>query len=210
MLLTLLVLGIFGAYLFSTVFEDTSDETSEQADTPATEQASEETDAEEKAAEEKAVEEEVAVAPEDPTLYLTVPRLGIYEHTVRNDRSEEALDLGAIKLPSTGFPWQRGDTDTYIACHRLGFPGTQSYNQCLNLHWMRQGDEITLKDANGTLYRYRVTEFLTVWPSDTWAANPVAGREIVSLQTCIEKPGDFSTLGPNWSARFIVRADRVS
>jgi len=206
LLLTILTLGGLTVYLFSAVLEE--GEPLERVHTPAVERAPVAI-SEGAAAERKAVLEE-AMAPEDPTLYLTVPRLGIHEHTVRNDRSEEALDLGAIKLPSTGFPWEGGDTNTYIACHRLGFPGTESYNQCLNLHSMRQGDEITLKDANGTLYRYRVTEFLTVWPSDVWIADPVPGRDMVSLQTCIERPGDFSTLGPNWSARFIARADRVS
>jgi sortase A len=49
-------------------------------------------------------EEEAAPPPEDPTLFLTVPRLGLFSHTVRNDESESALDLGAIKLPYTGFP----------------------------------------------------------------------------------------------------------
>lgn len=41
--------------------------------------------------------------PEDPTLYMTVPRLGVYNHTVRNDDSEWALDQGAIKLPPPAF-----------------------------------------------------------------------------------------------------------
>ncbi len=53
-------------------------------------------------------EEEEGVTPQDPTLFLTVPKLGMFSHTVRNDDSEPALDLGAIKLPYTGFPWERG------------------------------------------------------------------------------------------------------
>ncbi|MDQ4105898.1 MAG: hypothetical protein M3157_01815, partial [Actinomycetota bacterium] len=32
--------------------------------------------------------------PDDPTLYLTVPRLELYGHTVRNDDSQWALDEG--------------------------------------------------------------------------------------------------------------------
>src|SRR5215212_2017636 len=68
----------------------------------------------ETASEEAAEEEEGTSVPDDPTLRLTVPRLGLYGHTVRNEDSEEALDLGATKLPYTGFPWQKGDTNTYI------------------------------------------------------------------------------------------------
>jgi sortase A len=74
---------------------------------------------------------------------------------------------------------------------------------------MHKGDEVTLRDTNGTVYRYRVTEMLTVGPYDSWVTKPVAGRNIVSLQTCIEAPGDFFTLGPNWTARVVVRGDRV-
>src|ERR671939_106055 len=130
-LLATLLLYDLGSYLYSNIFEETSDEP-EQTDTSAIEQAPTDTTDQEKATE----EEEARIAPAPPndsTLYLTVPRLGIYGHTVRNDRSEAALDLGAVKLPATSFPWQKGDTNTYIACHRLGWPGLESYHQCLNL-----------------------------------------------------------------------------
>lgn len=148
-------------------------------------------------------------APRDPTMYLTIPQLGLYDHTVRNVSSQAALDLGAINPPSTSLPWQRGDTNTFIVCHRLGFPGTQSYNQCLNLPSMQKGDEVYLKDANAKVYKYRVTEIFAVTPYDTWVMKPVKGRDMVSLQTCIESLNDFYTLGPNWQARLTVRADRV-
>ena len=207
-LLVLLVLGL-GAYFFSGIFEGTSNEPPEQIDTPAAEQEETEDTADpEKGTEEEATE--AAAVPDDPTLYLTVPRLGIYHHTVRNDRSEEALGLGAVKLPGTDFPWQKGSTNTYIACHRIGFPGTESFHQCLNLPSTQQGDEVILEDTNGTVYRYRISEFLQVAPGDTWVTEPVDGREMISLQTCTETFNDFATLGPNWAVRFIVRADRVS
>ncbi len=154
-------------------------------------------------------QEDGTSVPDDPTLHLTVPSLGLYGHTVRNDDSEEALDQGAIKLPYTGFPWQKEDTNTYIACHRLGWPGTESYNQCLNLPSMQEGDKIFLEDANDTVYAYRVVETLTVGPDDTWVTGPVAGEDMVSLQTCVEGPDDLRTLGPDWAARFVVRAERV-
>ena len=207
-LLATLLLYDLGSYLYSNIFEETSDEP-EQTDTSAIEQAPTDTTNQEKAAEEEETGQALA-PPNDPTLYLTVPRLGIYGHTVRNDRSEAALDLGAAKLPDTSFPWQKGDTNTYIACHRLGWPGLESYHQCLNLPSMQKGDEVYLTDANGKVYEYRVSEFLQVSPNDTWVTKPEAGRKILSLQTCIESPNDFVTLGPNWTVRFIVRADRVA
>ena len=211
LLVALAVWGL-GASLFSVTAEEAEDGRLARVIAPTLREAPVPID--ERVAEEKAAEEEeartAAAAPDDPTLYLTVPRLGLYSHTVRNDRSEEALGLGAVKLPDTGFPWEQGDTNTYIACHRLGFPGTESYNQCLNLPSMRQGDEVFLQDTKGRTYKYQVSESLNVAPEDTWVANPVAGKDVVSLQTCTETLDDYATLGPNWAARFIVRADRVS
>jgi LPXTG-site transpeptidase (sortase) family protein len=164
-----------------------------------------------KQASKKEAARSVSTSPRyDLTMYLTIPRLGLYEHTVRNIGSQTALDVGAIKLPSTAFPWQRGDTNTFIICHRLGFPGTQSYNQCLNLPSMRRGDEIFLKDVNGNVYKYRVTQMFAATPYEAWVTKPVKGREIVSLETCIENLGDYYALGPHWQGRLVVRADRVA
>jgi sortase A len=173
--------------------------------------------AEEGAAKEKAAEKEEAVppAPEDPTLYLTVPKLGIYGHTVRNDDSQWALDLGAAKLPESGFPWQEG-ANTYIAGHRVGWPGTESYYQFYNLPAMQNGDVVYLLDTNGTVYTYRVSEVFAVRPWETWVTAPIPGRDVVTLQTCTESVDDWWTLGPNLyasgadSGRLIVRADRVA
>ncbi len=157
-----------------------------------------------------------AAAPEDPTTYLTVPRLGVYGHTVRNDSSEEALAMGAIKVPQTGFPWEEGDTNTYIAGHRIGWPGTESDYQFYDLPLMQQGDEVILEDSEGRVYTYRVTEIFAVSPSDTWVAQPIPGRDVVSLQTCTETPDDWWTIGPSLygggpeSGRLVVRADRVA
>jgi sortase A len=111
-------------------------------------------------------EEPAQLVPSDPTLYLTVPKLGIYDHTIKNDMSEETLSLGAGKFPDTGFPWEEGDVNTYIGCHRLGYPNTESYLQCLDLPQMQESDEIILKDTNGTVYNYQASEFLQVEPSE--------------------------------------------
>jgi sortase A len=184
----------------------------EPAETPPAEEEPQEAATEEEPVEEEPAEEEPRgpVVPEDPTLYLTVPKLGLYGHTVRNDDSEVALDLGAVKLPDTDFPWEQKDTNTYIACHRLGWPGNESYNQCLNLPLMQQGDQIFLEDTLGRAYEYRVTEALQVTALDTWVKRPPEGKHIVSLQTCIETLGNVWTMGPNWTARYVVQAEKVS
>src|SRR5215203_518395 len=209
--LFVLALISFGAYLFSGGYEEASEAPVEEVESPAVEGAPEEPSAREAEAERRAT-----AVPEDTTLYLTVPRLNLYNHTVRNDNSEQALDLGAAKLPSTGFPWEQEDTNTYIACHRIGWPGTESYNQCLNLPAMQQGDEIILSDTMGRVYTYRVSEVTAVSPWQTEVTKPVAGKDVVSLQTCTETPDDWWTIGPSLfgggpeSGRLVVQAERVS
>src|ERR687889_726521 len=216
-LLAALIVAILGLYLLSGTSEETIDEPAEQVETPPAEEEPQEAATEEEPVEEEPVEEEPAeeeprgpVVPEDPTLYLTVPKLGLYGHTVRNDDSEVALDLGAVKLPDTDFPWEQKDTNTYIACHRLGWPGNESYNQCLNLPLMQQGDQIFLEDTLGRAYEYRVTEALQLTAQDTWFKRQTEGKEVVSLQTCIETLGNVWTMGPNWTARYVVQAEKVS
>lgn len=202
-LLAALIVAILGLYLLSGTSEEPGDETAEQVEAPPVD--------EEPVDEEPAEEEPRGPAvPADPTLYLTVPKLGLYGHTVRNDDSEVALDLGAIKLPDTGFPWEQKVTNTYIACHRLGWPGNESYNQCLNLPLMQRGDQIFLEDTLGRAYEYRVTEALQLTPQDTWIKRPPEGKDVVSLQTCIETLGNVWTMGPNWAARYVVQAERVT
>jgi sortase A len=226
LLLVLLALLGLGAYLFSdSPQQQTSQEPSEQQQQEEQQQKvsqeEEEEEEEEAAASEQQQEKEEEEPappppPEDPTLFLTVPKLGLYNHTVRNDRSEWALDLGAIKLPSTGFPWEQEDTNTYIACHRIGWPGTESYNQCLNLPLMQKGDEVYLVDTTGRVYEYRVSEVFGITPMDVWVKEPIAGRDVVSLQTCTETPYDWWSMGTGLfgggpeSGRLVVRADRVS
>jgi sortase A len=155
-------------------------------------------------------EKPVAPVPETNDLWMTIPDLGLYDNYVSNSNAESALDYGAAKRTDSEFPWQQGDTNTYISAHRLGWPGTASDHQFYNLPLLEYGDKIYLYDANGTTYTYEVTEIFEVAPSETWVVNQAPGRDMVSLQTCIEYYGDYWTMGPNWSVRYVVRADRVA
>jgi sortase A len=149
--------------------------------------------------------------PTPPTddLWMSIPALGLYDNYVTNTGDFSAMDYGAIKLPETGFPWQ-DNANTYIAAHRLGWPGTASNHQFYDLPLLAEGDVIYLGDVNGTTYTYRVTGFKEITANETWVTAPQAGRDMVSLQTCIENFGDYWTMGPNWYVRYIVQADRVS
>jgi sortase A len=154
-------------------------------------------------------EKPVASVPATNDLWMTIPKLGLYDNYVTNSNAESALDYGAAKRVESGFPWQ-DNANTYIAGHRLGWPGTASDHQFYNLPLLDYGDKIYLYDANGTTYTYEVTEILEVLPSETWVTTSDPGRDIVSLQTCIENYGDYWTMGPDWYVRYVVRADRVS
>ena len=190
-----------------------TEEVVEEEASPKDEASPEETSSSAGAEEEDA--EPAVPAPEDPTLFLTVPRLGVYGHTVRNDDSEVALDAGAIKVPSTGFPWEEEDTNTYIAGHRVGWPGTESYYQLYELPLMREGDVVYLADTNGRVYQYRVFDVFAVSPSQSEVTRPIAGKDIVSLQTCTESLTDWWSMGPGLfgggpeSGRLVVQAERV-
>jgi sortase A len=113
---------------------------------------------------------------------------------------EAALHDGTLHVRGTGFPWQDG-SNVYIAGHRMGFPGTKSYLVFWDLNVLENGDEVILTDANGTRYTYQVFKKVVVAPTDYHVTQPVAGRSVVTLQTC--------TL-PDYSDRLIVRAELTS
>jgi sortase A len=195
----------------------------EDVKTPA-EKAEVDQEAAQKADERQAAEnkaEDEANKPDDPQqaavpdpktddLWFSIPALGLYDQYVTNTNDYSAMDYGAIKLPNSGFPWNKG-ANTYIAAHRLGWPGTASHHQFYDLPALQLGDIVYLGDANGTTYTYKVSGFKEIAPNQAReVTGPQDGRDMVSLQTCIENYGDYWTMGPNWYVRYIVQADRVS
>ena len=145
----------------------------------------------------------VAQAPANRTLKLTVPRM----ERVRNIpvygapvRDEAALRNGALHVKNTGFPWE-DEANVYIAGHRLGYPRTESFLVFWDLNKLKTGDRVLLRDSEGKKYVYRVFDRFVVGPNQTRVKKPVAGKNIVSLQTC--------TL-PDYADRLIVRAELVN
>ena len=139
----------------------------------------------------------------DKTLTLTIPEMG----RIRRDTVPDAAagDEGALRrsaaihLEGTGFPWQRG-ANVYLAGHRLGYPNTESWLTFWNLDNLEEGDRVFLTDASGTKYTYRVFKVFVVGPEDSWVTDRVAGKSVLTLQTC--------TL-PDYKQRLIVRAELV-
>jgi sortase A len=137
--------------------------------------------------------------PEDKTLYLTVPEIGLQRVPVYDSTSEKDLRRSAVHVPATGFPWQEG-ANTFIAGHRVGYPNTGSYYVFFDLVELGEGDEILIEDSAGGRYEYRVTGREVVGPNDVDSMNPVEGKSVVSLQTC--------TL-PDYAERIVVRGELV-
>jgi sortase A len=206
-----LIVVIIGALIFFDVdLVSRSDDAGEEQVAEAPDTASEEASDEEAAEEE---EEEAAPPippPDDPTMFLTIPKLGIHGALVVP--SEAGLELGAQVVG--GYPWLPG-SNTYIAGHRIGFPGTGSDHIFYNVPLLSSGDEIFLQDTLGRVYRYRVSKVFAVEPGDVWVMEPVAGKDVVSLQTCTETLDDWWTVGPRLmssgpdSGRLIAQAERA-
>jgi sortase A len=133
---------------------------------------------------------------------LTIEAIGIHDAPVFDSKSQWALAKGVAHHPQTSLPWSQGaQRNVYLAGHRMGYRGTWSRMLFYNLHKLKEGDEVVLKDRTGTSYRYRVSEVFVVDPADSWVMGQVRGRDMVTLQTC--------TPYPTFEKRLIVRADRV-
>jgi sortase A len=127
--------------------------------------------------------------------------LGLYDVPVVTSDNLDALDNSLMHVPETSFPWDSGaQRNVYIAGHYLGYPGTDSRLVFYNLDTLKDGDEADLKDSEGRVYRYRVSESFTAGPDESWVMGQELNRDMLTLQTCI--PPDFGT-------RLIVRADRI-
>ena len=142
--------------------------------------------------------------PERKMLRMTIPKMAqIRNDTVPytvSDNDRAFHDHAAVHLRGTGDPWDR-EANVYIAGHRLGFPGTDSWLSFWDLNVLEKGDRIFITDSAGERYVYEVFKTFIVGPNDVSVTRPPEGRNVVSLQTC--------TL-PDYSKRLIVRAERVA
>ena len=142
--------------------------------------------------------------PERKLLRMTIPKMAqIRNDTVPytvSDNDRAFHDHAAVHLRGTGDPWDR-EANVYIAGHRLGFPGTDSWLSFWDLNVLEKGDRIFITDSAGERYAYEGFKTFIVGPNDVSVTRPLEGRNIVSLQTC--------TL-PDYSKRLIVRAERVA
>ena len=146
--------------------------------------------------------EETAPPKRDETMKLSIPSMKHVDNVpvyTADAHNQPALRNGTLHLAGTGFPWQR-EANVYIAGHRLGYPRTKSFLVFWDLNRLRMGRRVVLTDSEGERYIYRVYDRFVLGPDDASATKPVAGKNVVSLQTC--------TL-PSYTDRLIVRAELV-
>ena len=146
----------------------------------------------------------VSGGPESKMLRMTIPKMAqIRNDTVPysvSDDNKAFRKHAAVHLRGTGNPWDR-QANVYIAGHRLGFPGTDSWLSFWDLNVLDKGDRVLITDSAGKRYVYKVFKTFVVDPDDVSVTRPLQGRNIVSLQTC--------TL-PDYSRRLIVQAEKVA
>ncbi|WP_084709449.1 sortase [Rubrobacter aplysinae] len=130
---------------------------------------------------------------------MDIPKLGLQDVPVFDSISEENLKQGTVRVPGTGYPWQQG-ANTYIAGHRIGYPGTPSDKIFYELPRLEEGDEVTVTDASGREYVYRIFNKEVVGPENVEVMSPIKGKEVVTLQTC--------TL-PDYEDRIIVQGELI-
>jgi sortase A len=147
---------------------------------------------------------EQAAAVEPPSnemMKLTVPKM----ERIENDEiptglgTDETLfhDYAGVHLKHTGFPWEE-EANVYIAGHRLGYEGTDSYLAFWDLNKLEDGDEFYITDSEGRKYTYVVFKKFIATPDNLSVLYPVEGKNIVTLQTC--------TL-PDYTNRLLVRGE---
>jgi sortase A len=145
----------------------------------------------------------IVQVPEDKTLKISIPamrRVDDAEIPYAGAADEDAFKYHAgVHLRGTGSPWQRG-ANVYIAGHRLGYVGTESWLGFWDLDNLENGDKVFVTDSLGRRYVYEVFKEFVVDPQDVYVTERINGKNVLTLQTC--------TL-PDYARRLIVQAERV-
>lgn len=128
---------------------------------------------------------------------LRIPSIGV-DLPVRHDADDPSLRLGVGHMYGTALPVGGPGTHAVLAGH-TGWRGATFFDR---LPELRAGEVVAVDVAAETL-TYRVTshEVVPAWRVD--AVRPVAGRDRVTLVTCITPRGQDK-------ARLLVRAERVA
>lgn len=153
---------------------------------------------------ERGAAENVVRGPKDKTLEVTIQGMsrvrGATVPFTDGGNMDAFKENAAVHLRGTGHPWSR-EANVYIAGHRLGYPGTDSFLAFWDLNGVEKGDKIFVTDTAGKRYVYKVFRDFIVPPSQVSVTEPIEGRNILTLQTC--------TL-PDYSQRLIVQAEKVA
>lgn len=110
---------------------------------------------------------------------LEIPKLKMKARVVEGV-TWEILGHGPGHFPGTAGPGEIGNYA--IAGHR-----NVAGNWFMDLPRLQPGDEV-LVHSGSKVYRYRICEVLVVLPNEMWIIDPIPGRAIITLVTCIPVP----------------------
>lgn len=158
----------------------------------------------------------VSTPPATPPSSAPVAQLMIPSIKVDAQVEVKGVDGNGV-MESPDGPW---DVVWYNFSARPGFGGNAVFSGHVdyvrvgaavfwNLRDLNPGDEIDVKLADGTLYRYQVTA-KDSFPSDSAPIEQIVGptpKESVTLITCI---GTFSHATGQYDQRLVVRAERMA
>jgi len=152
-----------------------------------------------------------ATPPSDaPIQRLVIPGIGVDAPVITLGIDES----GAMESPDG--PWEVAWYDFSV---RPGFKGNAVFSGHVDYHdvgpavfWdvrdLKKGDEVRVRLADGTLYRYEVTA-LNSFEADAAPVKEIVGptpNEVVTLITC---GGTFDSSVRQYSHRVVVRAERL-
>lgn len=119
---------------------------------------------------------------------LQIPSLGIDVPVVYVDQPyekvfQEALINGVVHYPGTAMPGQAGNV--YIFGHSSDYIWSKGHYKTAFalLPSIELGAEITLSDASGKIYTYKVVDKFVVGPKDTSVLKQDASKHILTVQT---------------------------
>ncbi len=127
--------------------------------------------------------------------YIEIPSIDV-KLPIYHGTSEKVLQKGVGHLLQTSFPIGGKGNHTVLSGHR-GLPQAELFTNLVDLE---KGDEFYIHVLNETL-KYEVDQVKTVYPHETEDLLPVAGKDYITLVTCV--PYGINT------ERLLVRGTRV-
>lgn len=129
--------------------------------------------------------------------YVKIPKIDAVK-PIRFDASYENLSKGLAHIDGTSLPVGGIGTRSVIAGHR----GWYTDVMFLNLHKLKNGDEIFIELIDGTNLKYVVKDSEIITPYEWEKITPIPDKDMLTLLTC-------DPITPPSPYRLIINCERV-